>query len=86
MIEACPLDYLVNQKKRIMKSIITYALEVLLNPDRTHKDDTIQSNAIKIAAKMRDASVVKEKSDYKDLIHNTFIKIMMEDKNDKNRL
>ena len=68
-----------------MKSIFTNVLDAVINPDKNFKDDLIQLNAIKIAAKMRDVSIEKKKTDYKDLIQNAFIRIIMEDINEKNR-
>eukprot|EP00347_Sterkiella_histriomuscorum_P020384 403338008 len=77
ILECSTLPFLIGQKKRIIKSIFTHAINIVETD--MFRLESSKLTGIKIAGRILEVVTEKRKSEYIDLITNHFIKIMMED-------
>lgn len=81
---ATPVQFLADQKRKVIKSIFTHSLFLAIN-DPLNKLEQLKVSAIKISAKIYKAVKLKKKDEYEQLILNHILKIMMEDEKESIR-
>lgn len=94
IVEAFPAEIWHQVKKRIIKSIFTHAVyNAITEPPNTSsgaavimQSDKLRMNAMKIAGKFQQISILKKYSDYTMTIRSHLLKVMMEDPKDKFRV